>query len=130
MAVCDYCAHGDHEVPKVQRCECLCHGDTRVVGLASRTLRRFLVLAVFAASAFAQELPNPDHIKLIQEAQERERAIARRIEYQISRAEKPKPAPRPARVLTDGERRELREALERFVRENPGRLVILWPEVR
>ena len=75
-------------------------------------------------------MPNPDHINLIQEAQERERAVARRIEYQRSRAQQPKPAPRPARTLTDSERRELREALERFVRENPGRLVILWPEVR
>lgn len=130
MAVCDYCAHGDHEVPKVQPCECPCHGDTRIAGQARRMLRRFLVVAGFAAAAFAQELPNPDHIKLIQEAQERERAVARRIEYQISRAEKPKPAPRPARTLTDSERRELREALERFFRKNTGRLVILWTEVR
>ena len=54
MAVCDYCANGDHEVPKVQPCECPCHGDKGTMWHSRRAMRRILVLAGFVAAAFGQ----------------------------------------------------------------------------
>jgi len=95
-------------------------------------LRNRLLFGAVLGSCFlvarscGQELPNPDHIRLVQERTERERAVARRIEYHLARAPKPEPEKPQVRPLSDEERRELVEAIDRFIREGRG-LVNLDP---
>jgi len=96
----------------------------------------FLRIAVFTlvgCAAWADGLPDPAVLTQQFEAQERERAINRRIEFQIARAPKPVPAPAPApRTVTDQQRDELIRALDVYMREHGGRLPVLWspPEVK
>ncbi len=92
-------------------------------------MRTLLVVLVAAGSMFGQDLGslNPDRIKAVQEREAHERAVAERIEYQL--AQQPKPAPKPAppvRHLSRKEIKELREALDRYFREHPGQVPILW----
>ncbi|MGE5571098.1 MAG: hypothetical protein ACM3S5_18845 [Rhodospirillales bacterium] len=96
-------------------------------------LRRQMIFGAVIAGCFfvarsckGEDMPNPDQIRMVQEREARELRVRDRIEYQLSRAPKPKAEPkRPAR-LSDAERRELIEALDRFIREGRG-LVILDP---
>jgi len=85
---------------------------------------------LFAAlSLSAQQLPNPEILKQQAEAQERERAVARRIDYQVSHQVKPTapaPAATPAPHLTPAELQQLREALDTYFRENPGVIPVFW----
>jgi hypothetical protein len=86
-----------------------------------------LFAAAFTVSAQEMPLPNPAILKLQAEAQERERATARRIDYQVTK-QPPKAAAEPEapRHLSPRESRELVEALDRYFRENAGRVPLFW----
>ena len=89
-------------------------------------------LFITAGATFAQALPSPDTIKLVQEREAHERAVAARIVYQVAKqpqkVTEPE-APRPH--LSAAETRELMEALNRYFRENAGRVPVFWiPEGR
>jgi hypothetical protein len=80
-----------------------------------------------AAAAFTQTLPSPDTIKIVQEREARERALAERIAYQVAKQPKPAAVPEaPRRHLSPEEMRELMEALSRYFQENGGRVPIFW----
>jgi hypothetical protein len=86
-----------------------------------------LALFAVATSVFGQSLPSADTIRLVQEREAHERAVAARIEYQIRKQPKPVAAPEPApRKLSAEEVQQLRDALDRYFRENCGRVPILW----
>jgi hypothetical protein len=79
-------------------------------------------IALFCA-AVEEKLPSADHVRVIKEAEQRERSRAMRAVPQLRRR---LPVERPAPTLSDQERTELRHAVERFVRERPGDIVDLW----
>jgi len=84
-----------------------------------------LALLAMAASVFGQDLPSADTIRLVQEREAHERAVAARIEYQIAKQPKPCAEPEPApRHLSAEEMQQLRNALDRYFRENSGRVPI------
>ncbi len=89
-------------------------------------MRTVLVLVAVAGSMIGQDL-NPDRIKVVQEREAHERAVAERIEYQLAKQPKPvaQPAP-PPRHLSAQEMKELCEALDRYFREHHGQVPILW----
>jgi hypothetical protein len=80
-----------------------------------------LFIALFCATA-EEKLPSADHVRVVQEAQQRERSRAIRAVPQLRRK---LPIERPAPTLMDQERTELRHAVERFVRERPDDVVDL-----
>jgi len=84
------------------------------------------VLALLVGKAmFGQDLPSADTIRLVQEREAHERAVAARIEYQIAQQPKPIAAPEPApRHLSAEEMQQLCIALDRYFRENAGRVPI------
>jgi hypothetical protein len=70
-----------------------------------------------ASLVVAGSIPNPDFIRVIQERDARERAVARRIELQIERQPKQEPKAEPKKPVEAPEVPGLREAIERFVKE-------------
>jgi hypothetical protein len=81
--------------------------------------------AVRAESPVAMPLPSPNQILMVQEREAGERYYANRATM-AALAQKPAPAPAdptPARTLSEQERRELHEALDRFFREHPGVII-------
>jgi hypothetical protein len=96
-------------------------------------MKRFCVsLATILALAYAAVAENPslldsNTIKVVQEREARERAVARRIEYQIAKQPQPAPVPAPPqRTLSSEEQRQLRDAVDRYIRNKPGRVPVLW----
>jgi hypothetical protein len=84
-------------------------------------------LFIVAVAAFAQVPPDAATILLAREREAHERAVAARIEYQIAKQPKPVAAPEPApRKLSAAEVQQLRDALDRYFRENGGRVPIFW----
>jgi HrpA-like RNA helicase len=79
---------------------------------------KFLTLILILAAAAQAEsfsLPSPDQILRVQEREARERAMAERV------APQPRPSVEaPRQLLSAAERLELRIALDRFLRQNPG----------
>jgi hypothetical protein len=94
-------------------------------GWMSSTVRDAVASSLAAANA--EPLPSSDAIKAIQERGARERAAAERIAYQVARQPGPAPAPAPPpRQLSPEERQQFYDALDRYFRENPGRIPIFW----
>jgi hypothetical protein len=92
-----------------------------------------LFAAAFTVSAQDMPLPNPAILTIQAEAQGRERAVARQIDYQVAKATPPKAAaePKAPRHLTPMEVRELMAALDAYFREHAGRVPVFWtPEAR
>ena len=60
-------------------------------------MTRYVAILFLAFSALADErpLPNPEILKWQAEAQARERAINRRVEYQLEKARATRPVPKP-----------------------------------
>ena len=80
-----------------------------------------------AVAAFAQVPPSPDTIRVVQEREAHERAVAERIAYQVAK-QPPKAVAEPEaprRHLSPTETRELMEALDRYFREN-ARVPVFW----
>jgi hypothetical protein len=94
--------------------------------------RLFVSLATIlalACAAFAENpsLPDSNTIKVVQEREARERAVARRIEYQMSKQPQPAPVPvPPQRTLSPEEQQQLRDAVDRYIRNRPERVPVLW----
>jgi hypothetical protein len=80
-----------------------------------------IVLVLILTGAFGNgPLPSPHLILQLQESATRETYRAERG----YNAQPPQPNPEPQfHSLTDAERRDLHEALERFFRENPGGII-------
>jgi hypothetical protein len=87
-----------------------------------------------AVTTFAQAPPSPNTIRVFQEREAHERAVAARVAYQIAQQPPPRAAVEPeapGRHLSPNERREPAKALERYFRENGGRVPVFWiPEER
>jgi len=87
------------------------------------------ILLLTVGSVLAESLPNPDSIRMIQESNARESAVAHRIDFATrpaARAKKVK-APRPAPVAKADRvsSRELRKALKEYVKtDHP--MPIFW----
>jgi len=82
-----------------------------------------LAIALMAATAHAQTpaLPSPDVILRIQERNARERQAAIALEQDAACRLTITAGPQPAaRVLSEAEKTQIREALERLYREQPG----------
>ena len=91
------------------------------------TILACLFAAAFTVSAQDMPLPNPAVLTIQAEAQERERAIARQMDYQVTKAtQKPRAEPEAPRHLSPTETRELTEALDRYFRDNAGRVPVFW----
>ena len=89
-------------------------------------MRTIAVILAVAGSMLGQDL-NPDRIKVVQEREAHERAVAERIEYQLAQQPKPVAAPAPpVRHLSKKEMKELDKALRRYFREHHGQVPILW----
>jgi hypothetical protein len=95
-----------------------------------------LVACLFmaAGATFAQTPPSPETIKVIQERDAHERAVAELIAYQVAKATPPKAAAEPEaprQHLSPTETRELMAALDAYFKENAGRVPVFWtPEAR
>lgn len=95
-------------------------------------MRTVLTIIAIVTALCGQDFPLPsaDSIRMVQEREARERAMARRIEYQLLRASSTeKPQAPPVRHLSAEEMRQLRDAMDRYFREN-GRIPILWTPTR
>ena len=82
-----------------------------------------------AVAAFAQAPPSADTILMVQEREAHERATSAKVAYQMAKQPPPKAVVEPEtprRHLSPTETRELSEALERYFRENGGRVPVFW----
>jgi hypothetical protein len=87
-------------------------------------VRLVVLTAAIVVGASAQD-SGFDRIKMAQEAAAREARVRARIEHQLARVGK-KAEPKKSRELTDAERRELLDAIDRWLASDRREVPILW----